>query len=322
MLIWIASILGGFLLLMWSAERFVLGASSVARNLGVSPLIIGLTVVGFGTSAPEILVSLIAAIEGSPNIGIGNAIGSNIANIGLVLGGAALISPMVISSGIINREMPFLLLAMMLALAVIWDQTLSLLDSLLLLLLLLFILGWMIRKGIQQHNNNDILQQEFENEIPSDMTLATAIFWLLLGMAVLIGSSRLLVWGASNIATALGVSDLIIGLTIVAVGTSLPELAASIASVLKKEYDLAIGNIIGSNIFNILIVFGVPAFFQTVDIDDAVIGRDMPVMFALTVVMVLLASSWKNKAGKISRISGGLLLSAFIAYQCMLLLSN
>lgn len=322
MLIWIASILGGFLLLMWSADRFVLGASSVARNLGVSPLIIGLTVVGFGTSAPEILVSLIAAIEGSPNIGIGNALGSNIANIGLVLGGAALISPMVISSGIINREMPFLLLAMMLALAVIWDQTLSLLDSLSLLLLLLFILAWMIRKGIQQHNNNDILQQEFEDEIPSDMTLSTAIFWLLLGMAVLIGSSRLLVWGASNIATALGVSDLIIGLTIVAVGTSLPELAASIASVLKKEYDLAIGNIIGSNIFNILIVFGVPAFFQTVDIDNAVIGRDMPIMFALTVVMVLLASSWKNKTGKISRISGGLLLSAFIAYQYTLLLSN
>ena len=229
---------------------------------------------------------------------------------------------MLISSGIINREMPFLLLAMMLALAVIWDQTLDLFDSSILLALLLFILGWMIRKGIQQRNNNDILQQEFEDEIPSDMTLVTAIFWLLLGIAVLIGSSRLLVWGASNIATAFGVSDLVIGLTVVAIGTSLPELAASIASVLKKEYDLAIGNIIGSNIFNILIVFGVPGFFQTVDIDGTVISRDMSIMFALTIVMVFLASSWKNKSGKISRISGGLLLTTFAGYQCILFLTS
>ncbi len=315
MLISLAAVIGGFILLVWSADRFVTGASSIACNLGVSPLIIGLTIVGFGTSAPEILISVFSTLQDIPAMGIGNAIGSNIANIGLILGTSALISPMLISSGILNREMPFLIIAMLLALVLVWNLSLSAFDAYLLLTLLGFILGWMIYKGFQERHNGDPLQSEFNDEIPTDMTLKVACLWLLVGLFILVGSSRALVWGASNIATYFGVSDLVIGLTIVAIGTSLPELAASIASVLKKEYDIAIGNVIGSNIFNILAVMAVPGLFQTVAVDSVVLYRDMPVMFALTFAMILLAYSWKNRPGRISRTSGLLLLVCFLGYQ-------
>ncbi|MCG8383334.1 MAG: calcium/sodium antiporter [Gammaproteobacteria bacterium] len=315
MLISLAAVIGGFILLVWSADRFVIGASSIASNLGVSPLVIGLTIVGFGTSAPEILISVFSALQDIPAMGVGNAIGSNIANIGLILGTSALISPMLISSGILNREMPFLIAAMLLALILIWNLSLSALDAYFLLALLAFILVWMIYKGLKERDNGDPLQSEFNDEISTNMTLKVACLWLMVGLFILVGSSRALVWGASNIATYFGVSDLVIGLTIVAIGTSLPELAASIVSVLKKEYDIAIGNIIGSNIFNILAVMAVPGLFQTVAVDSVVLYRDIPVMFALTFVMILFAYSWKNRPGRITRTSGLLLLVCFLGYQ-------
>jgi cation:H+ antiporter len=281
----ILAILTGFILLAWSADRFVNGAAALARHLGISPLIVGLTIVGFGTSAPELVVSAIAALADNTSLAIGNAIGSNIANIGLVLGITAIISPLFIASSILKREYPLMIAAMALVFVVLIDGELGKLEGIILLASLLGVLSWTVYTGIREGKNpiataDDPLETEFESELGLDdiMTRTKAIFWLLAGGILLVISSRILVGGATTIATSLGISDLIIGLTIVAIGTSLPEIAASVASVLKGENDIAIGNVLGSNIFNSLGVVGVAALINPSTISTDVLYRDLPVM--------------------------------------------
>jgi len=316
----IIAVISGFALLVWGADRFVMGAAGTARNLGVSPLIIGLTIVGFGTSAPEILVSVMAALQGNPGLAIGNAIGSNITNIALILGVTALVTPLSIHSGIVKRELPVLIGTALVAYLLLRDGTLDYNDGLLLLLGLMIMLAAVLYIGISSRGMDPVVA-EYEAEVPTDLSLAQSLMWLIIGLAVLVGSSRMLVWGAVGIAEHFGISDLIIGLTIVALGTSLPELAASIASVLKNEPDIAIGNVIGSNMFNILAVLGIPGIISPGPVDPAVMSRDMPVMIGLTVALFLMAYGIRGRGGRINRGEGLLLLAAYAGYQTLLYLT-
>lgn len=314
MLLAIASILAGLGLLVWSADRFVIGAAALARNLGVPPLLIGLTVVGFGTSAPEIVVSVMAALQGNPGIAVGNAVGSNIANIALILGTTALIAPLMVQSDILRREYPLLLGISVGAYLLLLDGDLDRFDGLVLLAGLVIAMWLLVQIGLHRRDN-DPLVAEIEDEIPSDMPTAAAVGWFLVGLLLLVISSRMLVYGAVEIATAFGVSDLVIGLTIVAVGTSLPELAASIASALKKEHDLAIGNVVGSNIWNLLAVLSAPGLLAPGIVSADVIQRDMLVMLALTLALFMMGRGDRQGHGVITRAEGSLLLASFIAYQ-------
>jgi len=273
----------GFIALVWSADRFLSGAAACARNMGVSKMLIGLTVVSLGTSAPEILVAMFAAIEGNPLLAVGNAIGSNIANIGLVLGITAIIAPLPFSRPVRKAQLPWLLGATVLAMALLFDRELSFWDGTILLLGLAAILWSLVRaQSSPDQELSEALQEELE-ELP-DMTNLQAAAWLALGLLVLLVSAQVLVHAASDIAKLLGVSDMIIGLTIVAIGTSLPELAATIGSAIKGHPDIAIGNVVGSNILNILAVLCVPGLISSVDIDPAALWRDCGMMLALTLL--------------------------------------
>jgi len=322
MLLSSAAILMGLVVLVWSADRFVLGASAVARNLGISPLIIGMTILGFGTSAPEMLVSGMAAWGGNPALGVGNALGSNIANIALVLGFTAIIAPMIVRSQILKREFPLLFLAMGVAALLMVDGVLSRLDGFILLSGVVVMLWWMIRLARKEKaTSQEPLNAEFEGEIPDDMPMKKAVFWLVLGLLLLMASSRLLVWGAVDIAEYFGVSDLIIGLTIIAIGTSLPELAATVSAALKKEHEMAIGNVIGSNLFNLLAVLALPGIIMPTVLAPEVMNRDFVVMSVLTIALFLMAYGFKGKDGQINRIEGAVLLTAFIGYMVTLYFS-
>lgn len=319
-LIDIVAILAGFGLLIWSADQFVTGASATARNLGVSPLIIGLTIVGFGTSAPEMLVASFAALGGNPGLAIGNAIGSNITNIALVLGFTALLIPLSVHSNILKREYPLLLLSTIACVIFIaLDNHLGWVDGLVFMLMLLFIMYWLVHQAIK-YRDTDPMETEFEDEIPEHMPMKKAIALLSLGIVVLLISSKLLVWGAVNIAVTLGISDLIIGLTIVAIGTSLPELAASIMSAKKGEHDIAIGNVIGSNMFNTLGVLGVTGLLHPATLADGVLTRDLPLMVILTILLFVMAYGFRGN-GRINRYEGGFLFAIFIGYEIVLYLS-
>ncbi len=307
------AILAGFALLIWGADRFVIGASAIARNLGVSPLIIGLTIVGFGTSAPEMLVSAMAAWSGNPDMGIGNALGSNITNIGLVLGVTALVVPLSIRSETLKREFPLLFVVMLIALALLLDGNMSRIDGIILLIGMGALVYWMVALGLRERRNADPMTGEYTDEIPEHMPMAKAIFWLVLGLIILVASSRMLVWGAVNIAQWFGISDLIIGLTIVAIGTSLPELAASVMSALKGEHDIAVGNVLGSNMFNLLAVLGMPGLIHPAATPVAVLTRDFPTMIGLTVALFIMGYGFL-KPGHITRSEGGLLLFGYLAY--------
>lgn len=320
MLSFALALVAGFVFLVWGADRFVAGAAATARNLGVSPLIIGLTIVGFGTSAPEMLVSAVAAWQGNPGLAVGNAIGSNIANIALILGLTALIVPLATNSRLLRRELPLLMVTMLAGLLLLVDGELSRLDGVLLLLGLLALIIWMVRTALAERNGDPLLT-EFSAEIPRDMSTSRALFWLGLGLLILLISSRILVWGAVGIAELLGVSDLVIGLTIVALGTSLPELAASILSALKGEPDIAIGNIIGSNLFNLLAVLGIPGLIHPLGIGDDVLFRDYPVMLGLTLALFVMAYGIRGP-GRINRIEGALLLACYFGYQTLLYFST
>ncbi|MDX1593433.1 MAG: calcium/sodium antiporter [Gammaproteobacteria bacterium] len=310
------AVLAGFAALTWGADRFVLGAAATARNLGVPTLVGGLTVVGFGTSAPEILVSATAAWQDNTQLAVGNALGSNITNIALVLGATALIAPLRVHSGVLKREFPVLMAIMLFTLALLTDGRLDRHDGLLLLAGLAVVLYWMVSLGLRARHG-DPIQSEYAAEIPATMPLGTALAWVALGLLVLLGSARLLVWGAVQIATALGVSDLVIGLTVVAIGTSLPELAASVVSALKHEHDIAIGNIIGSNMYNLLAVLGLPALIQPVALPDEVLMRDYPVMIVMTLGLFAMAYGFRGE-GRITRVEGGILLASFAGYQYLL----
>jgi cation:H+ antiporter len=307
-------------LLTVSADRFVAGAVAVAYNLRVPPLIIGLTIVGIGTSSPEILVSAVAAWQGNTGIAVGNAIGSNIINIALVLGLTALICPLDVHSSIPRRELPVLIGIMLIAWLLIADGTLGRFDGLLLVAGVAPVLVWMTHLGMKSRKSRDALDREFRKEMRTRMGMTLALFWLAFGFLALLLSSRLLVWGAASIALQLGINELVIGIVVVALGTSLPELAASLASAVKREHDIAIGNVIGSNIFNLLAVLGLPGVLHPGILDRQVIYRDFPVMFVLTLVLFAMAYGFRGP-GRITRAGGAVLLTAYIAYQTLLYFS-
>lgn len=308
----IIALLVGFIILVWSADRFVIGAAGTAKNFGMSPMLIGLTVVSFGTSAPEILVSVMASTTGAGSLAVGNALGSNIANIGLVLGITALVAPLPVKSKVLKQEIPLLLAITFLAGGVLYDLYLGRMDSVILILSLIACLFLFTR--FQRNASDEDITDE-EEELP-DLPTKWAIFWLVSGLLLLAGSSRLLVWGATEVATTLGVSELIIGLTIVAIGTSLPELAASVASALKGHTDIALGNIVGSNIFNIAAVMAVPGLLAPIELESIVLIRDYGMTLGLTLLLALLALF--QKPPKISRIEGGLLVTAYAGYLALL----
>ncbi len=315
-LIYLSALAAGFALIVFGADRFVTGASATACNYGISPLVIGLTIVGLGTSAPEILIAVQASLNGNTALAMGNAIGSNITNITLIVGVTAVIVPLSVKSEILKREFPILFAVTLLVMVLISDGTLSRIDGILMLTGLVVMLYWvttMARSGRQ----GDPIDAEYEAEIPKDLSNAMAIFWLLVGMAILIGSSKLLVWGAVKLATLMGVSELVIGLTIIAIGTSLPELAASVMSAIKKEPDIAIGNVIGSNMFNLLAVMCVPGLLRPGGIEPALLSRDYLIMVVLTLVLFAMAYGFKGP-GKVNRLEGALLLVFFVAYQLLL----
>lgn len=311
------AIMVGFALLIWSADKFVLGASNTARSFSISPLIVGVVIVGLGTSAPEMLVSAMAAAQGKTGLSIGNALGSNITNIGLMLGLTALFYPLQIHSKLLKREMPILLGIILISLILLCDQYLGFIDGAILISMMFAMLALSIYQA--KINGNDQLPQEIIDEMPEQVSKSAALKWLLVGIVLLIASSRILVWGAVEVAEFFGVSDLIIGLTIVAIGTSLPELAATIAAARKKEFDLAVGNIIGSNIFNILGVMALPGLIKPDSFEGAVLTRDYPVMLGLTIALMIFSIAWrKGKTGIVGRLEGALLLMGYIGYMLWL----
>ena len=320
MLTAIIQLVAGFLLLVWGADRLVAGASAAARNLGVSPLIIGLTIIGFGTSAPEMVVSAVATLKGNSGLAVGNAIGSNIANMGLVLGITALIYPLRLESTALKREYPMLLLVMLVCFLMALNGIYSQREGWALLAGLLLVVVWIVNIGLHRPQS-DPLAEEFDAEIPKNVPTKIAVFWLVVGLIVLPVSSTFLVDGAITIARFLGVTDTVIGLTIVALGTSLPELATAITAALNREDDLAIGNIIGSNIFNLLGVLGIAATIQPVELMPIFLARDFPAMFLMTGALYLMASDFRGP-GRIGRRSGGVLLAMFASYMVLVWMSS
>ena len=306
----------GFAVLIWSADRFLSGAAATATNLGVSNIVIGLTVVSLGTSAPEIVVALMAALEGNAILAIGNAIGSNIANIGLVLGITAIVAPLPFSQNVLRRELPWLLGATVLAIVLIFDRELSFTDGVFLLAGLAYILWQLLRSEREADPTESALASELE-ELP-EMKQSSALFWLFAGLAALLASAQLLVYAATQIALDLGISSMIIGLTIVAIGTSLPELAATVGAAMKGQPDIAIGNIVGSNILNILAVLAVPALISTTGLDFSALWRDSGMMLALTLMLALFAYGLNSRA-VITRFEGLVMLLAWIGYNLLLI---
>lgn len=317
MLLSSVAVIGGLILLTLSADRFVLGAASIARHLGAPPLLIGITIVGIGTSAPEILVSLSASFSGTPNLAVGNAIGSNITNVALVLGVTALIAPLAVNSAVLRRELPLVLLVSALAFVFCIDLELQRYEGLLLFAGFIAVLVWMFRLARLSPKSDPMLAEITEHEEQALIPKNHAWGWVIVGLIMLPASAQLLVWGASNIARALGISDLVIGLTVVALGTSLPELAASLASALRKEADLALGNILGSNLFNLLLVLGLPALIAQPALDAEILWRDLPMMFGLAVAVFVMSIGWRGP-GRISRLEGGVLLASFVGYELIL----
>ena len=307
----------GLALLVWSADRFVEGAACAARYFGMSPLLIGMVVVGFGTSAPEITVSALASYQGNSGIALGNAYGSNIANIALILGLTALISPIAVHSRVLEKELPLLTAVTALAAWQVWDGEITRIDGWVLLAVFAAVMGWSIWQGTRK--NGDALGQEIEQELRQHaMPLHRALFWLVAGLVLLIVSSRILVWGAVKIALGFGVSDLVIGLTIVAVGTSLPELASSIIATRKGEHDIALGNVIGSNLFNTLAVVGIAGVINPALVGAEVFSRDMLVMAVLTVSLFVFCYGFRGPH-RVTRLEGGILLLCYVAYTAYLL---
>jgi cation:H+ antiporter len=318
MVLYLLAIIAGFVILVWSADKFVDGAASTAKHLGMPSLLIGILIVGFGTSAPEMVVSAIAAMEGNPALALGNALGSNIVNIALILGVTAIVAPITVNSKIVKKEIPLLLLIVLASGYLLFDNTLTFNEGLILLFGFFSLIGWSIFAAIK--GKGDALESEMDNElVEHSMSLKAGIIWLLIGLILLIASSRLLVWGAVGIAHEFGVSDLIIGLTIVALGTSLPELAASVIAARKGEHDIAIGNVVGSNMFNVLAVIGIATVIAPMNnIPFEVLQRDWLVMLALTIALLVMAYGFKGKDGKITRVEGTILIICYVAYNTYL----
>lgn len=331
MILSIVAVVIGLLLLVWSADKFVDGAVGIAKFCGMSTLLIGMVIVGFGTSAPEMVVSALSAIQGNPELALGNAYGSNIANIALILGVTAVIMPVLVKRDALRRDMPVLIAVTVLSVVLLLDGNVSRMDGVILLLVFAGVLAFNIWSELRATKKAGDASVDAECEAANGETapsIGKSVFWLVLGLVLLVASSRALVWGACNIARSLGVSDLLIGLTIVAVGTSLPELASSIAAARKGEDDLAFGNIVGSNLFNTLAVVGIAATIAPMNSFDAqVLVRDLPVMAVLTVLLLLFGLPTRiskigpdgKRIGRINRIEGSVFLVAYIGYLAFLI---
>jgi len=309
----------GLALLVWSADRFVDGSAAAARHLGMPPLLIGMVIVGFGTSVPEMLVSALAAVQNNPGIALGNAYGSNITNIALILGITALISPIAVHSQVLRKELPILSAITVLAGYQLWDGELTRTDALVLLGVFAGLVAWTIWQGLRK--KADALGTEMEQELAAQtMPMGRAIFWVVVGLLLLIASSRILVWGAVEIARSFEVSDLIIGLTVVAVGTSLPELASSVMAARKGEHDIALGNILGSNLFNTLAVVGIAGMLRPMAVAPEIFSRDVLVMAVLTLALFAIGYGFRGP-GRINRFEGTALILCYIGYTAYLIIS-
>lgn len=314
------ALIGGLAILIKGADLFVDGAAATARHFHVSPLLVGMLIVGFGTSAPEMLVSAISAIDGAPGIALGNAWGSNIANIALILGITALVKPVRVQSRVIRTELPILLGVTVVAGAIVLDGTLGRIDAVVLLALFALFLFWSVR--FQHIDTTDLLAAEAVREVPAavpERSVWKSVLILGMGLCLLVLGSRGVVWGAVGIARAAGISDLVIGLTVVAVGTSLPELASSIAAVRKGEDEIAFGNVVGSNMFNTLAVVGIAGVIAPFGIERVSIARDLPVMAGLTVLMLLFGIGRRGRPGRINRYEATVLFLAYVAYLAVLI---
>ncbi|MEY8205117.1 MAG: calcium/sodium antiporter [Bermanella sp.] len=308
----------GLVVLVWSADRFVLGAAASARHLGMSPLLIGMTIVSLGTSAPEIFVSLSASFDGAGTLAIGNALGSNIANIGLVLGITALIAPLPIQGRMLKKEIPILLLVTVIAGLVLQDLVIDFWDGIILLSCLVVTLFWLFFENADQGTTGI---DEDESKAMDELSTKQSLFWLVVGLIALMFSAKLLVWGAVEVARFFEISELVIGLTIVAIGTSLPELAASVTSALKGHHDIAIGNVVGSNIFNLLSVLPIPGLVAVTQIEGSALYRDYTTMLLLTLLLIAFLYG-SRKAKRVGRRAGSLLLLAYVSYLGLLLVQH
>ena len=322
---WLAviTVLIGLAILVWSADMFIDGATTLANSLGVPSFLIGVVILGLGTSAPEMVVSVLAALEGSPELALGNAYGSNIMNIALVLGTTALISPIIIQKSIVKRDLPLLLVITILAAWQLRDGQLSQSDGIILLLGLAAVLIFQIVMNLRSSRQEDKKiasknNEHSENKDRQSAGIFRGLASLIIGMSILILSSRAIVWGAVELATFWGLSELIIGLTVVAVGTSLPELVASLSAARKGEHDMALGNIIGSNIFNTLGVVGLAALIAPISADPIILTRDVLAMALLTLLLVVLCVFAYLKKRSFGRTSGAILLLFFIGYSILL----
>ncbi|WP_430737920.1 calcium/sodium antiporter [Psychrobacter sp. VH5] len=327
---WLAviAVLIGLAILVWSADVFIDGATALAKKLNVPSFLIGVIILGLGTSAPEMVVSVLAALEGSPELALGNAYGSNIINIALVLGATALISPIIIHKGIIKRDLPILFIITALAAWQLRDGQLSIVDGLVLLALLVVVLGIQIVLSVREGSShkvddNKIVEHRAVDDAlsaaDSEPSLLRGLSALFLGLTMLVASSRAIVWGAVELATLWGLSELIIGLTIVAVGTSLPELVASLSAARKGEHDMALGNIIGSNIFNTLGVVGLAAVIAPISASPIILSRDVLAMSAITLLLVVLCGAAFIRHHPFGRGSGAALMLFFVGYTLWLM---
>lgn len=318
MAVFLLSIVVGLVVLVWSADKFVDGASNVARHYGMSPLLIGMVIIGFGTSAPELVVSVLASLQGNPGIALGNAYGSNITNIALILGVTALLMPIAVNSQVLKKELPLLSLITLITIALVYDLELSRVDAVIMLLVFVGLMFWTIKEGLKKSKEAlaaEVVEKLEENKVP----LKKSYGFLFLGLLLLIVSSRLLVYGAVGVATQLGVSDIIVGLTVVAIGTSLPELASSIVAARKGEPDIALGNVLGSNLFNTLAVVGIAGVIQPLKFAPEILHRDILVMTVLTLILFVFGYGFKKgQQGRINRFEGGFLLLSFVVYTSYL----
>ncbi|TON23790.1 calcium/sodium antiporter [Vibrio parahaemolyticus] len=311
----VALLIVGLVLLVWSADKLVFGSAAIARNVGISPLVIGMTILAMGSSAPEMMVSATAAWDGKTDTAVGNVLGSNIANIALILGITALIKPLSISSAVIRRELPLMIAVTVLAGILLWNSHLGFYEGVLLFVLFGAFLFAMLQISRKEQKSGDAFLEDQESEIPQGVSNPKAIMWVVIGLILLPLAASLLVDNAVIIAKHFGMSDLVIGLTIIAIGTSLPELAASLAGVLKGEDDMAVGNIIGSNVFNILAVMGLPGIINPSTLSEYAMGRDFWVMLGVSLLLVAMCL---GKSRSISRLEGAILFACFLGYQVYL----
>ena len=312
MVLAIIAVIIGLAVLVWSADTFIDGATSLAVRFNMPSFLIGVVILGIGTSAPELVVSALAAVAGSPDLALGNAYGSNIINITLVLGVTALISPILIRANVIRHDLILLLAVTALAAFQLLDGNLSLTDGIVLIASLIGVLLIQIFLSLRNNIAADV-------DAPKDINIAKALTTLTLGLVLLIVSSRSIVWGAVELATLWGMSELLIGLTIVAIGTSLPELVASVAAARRGEHDMALGNVIGSNLFNTLGVVGVATVISPIkNVAPEILSRDVLMMAGVTLLLFVLAIIAYNRQGEMKRGSGLVLILTFIGYSVWL----